>query len=171
MLLCQQSHDNSRENEGQAFLLSQLQDFITIKGTTTTTGNNNWHYNLCPHARSARFTWHVGKCWPLARLPVLSLVMLQSSSLSPCVLALASHRGITSRGYVETRRQSKQSIGLQNQWLSSWSWALAQLGVAGLASLNTGCFWAGSDCYWLLPAYLRKKCYHSCNLVQESKRF
>ena len=52
-------YDNSRENEGQAFLLSQLQDFITITGTTTTTGNNNWHYNLCPVPTCKVCTCHV----------------------------------------------------------------------------------------------------------------
>ena len=53
---------------------------------------------------------------------------------------------------------------LQNQWPSSWGSAPAQLGLVGLASTNTGHFLVCCSCCRLLPARLRGKCYHSCDI-------
>ena len=61
---------------------------------------------------------------------------------------------------------NNQRFWLQSQGPSSWSSALAQLGLVGQASTNTGPFGVYDSmtvACWQLSTRLKKKCYHSCD--------
>ena len=60
--------------------------------------------------------------------------------------------------------ENNQRYWLQNQWQSSWGSAPPQLGLVGLARINTGCFQVGCSCCWPRQACLKKTCYHSCDI-------